>query len=263
MKDQALDTFARGLTSVRSRRQALALLVGTGAVVGLGEAEARKGGKNKGKRKGNGKGKGKAKGKGNGQGNGQEKVTICHKGQTITVARPAVDAHLAHGDTEGACAPVDTCLPVTGTEGNVTFANGAYTATTTGSSNYGNLVFEVPGGTTFADIASLESAFTFTEGGCGAGSPRFVVFLENGHCPYAQFPPDLCDTEDQGDTGNLVGNPTEWVWNDELCGGNVANNTYAEVLAAYGGDDVAQIVLVTDTSSGEATVTLDPCITLA
>ncbi len=259
MKNQALDRFARGLTSVRSRRQALALLVGTGVVVGLGEAEARKRGKHKGKHKGNGKGKGK----GNGKGNGQEKVTICHKGQTITIARPAVAAHLAHGDTEGACAPVETCLPVTGTEGDVTRANGAYTATTTGSSDFGNLVFEVPSGTTFADIVSLESAFTFTEGGCGVGSPRFVVFLENGHCPYAQFPPELCDTEDQGETGNLVGNETEWIWNDELCGGNQANNTYGEVLAAYGGDDVAQIVLVTDSSSGEATVTLDPCITLA
>lgn len=33
----------------------------------------------------------------------QERVAICHKGETITVARPAVAAHLRHGDTEGAC----------------------------------------------------------------------------------------------------------------------------------------------------------------
>jgi hypothetical protein len=32
------------------------------------------------------------------------KVTICHKGRnTISVGEPAVPAHLAHGDTEGAC----------------------------------------------------------------------------------------------------------------------------------------------------------------
>ena len=36
---------------------------------------------------------------------GQPKVTICHKGETITVAQPAVSAHLAHGDTVGACGP--------------------------------------------------------------------------------------------------------------------------------------------------------------
>lgn len=35
-------------------------------------------------------------------GNG-EKVIICHKGQTKEVAPAAVPAHLAHGDTLGAC----------------------------------------------------------------------------------------------------------------------------------------------------------------
>ncbi|MCB0181053.1 MAG: hypothetical protein KDI62_22695 [Anaerolineae bacterium] len=39
---------------------------------------------------------------------GQEKVTICHKpgtdhGVTLEIAAPALPAHLAHGDTEGAC----------------------------------------------------------------------------------------------------------------------------------------------------------------
>jgi len=33
-----------------------------------------------------------------------EKVTLCHNGNSITVAQPAVSAHMAHGDTEGACA---------------------------------------------------------------------------------------------------------------------------------------------------------------
>lgn len=35
---------------------------------------------------------------------GQEKVTICHKGHTITVGAPALAAHERHGDVEGACA---------------------------------------------------------------------------------------------------------------------------------------------------------------
>jgi hypothetical protein len=34
---------------------------------------------------------------------GQPKVTICHKGREISVAEPAVQAHLNHGDTLGAC----------------------------------------------------------------------------------------------------------------------------------------------------------------
>lgn len=33
----------------------------------------------------------------------EEKVTICHEGSTIEVDESAVPAHLAHGDTLGAC----------------------------------------------------------------------------------------------------------------------------------------------------------------
>lgn len=32
-----------------------------------------------------------------------QKVTICHKGHTITIAQSALPAHLAHGDTVGPC----------------------------------------------------------------------------------------------------------------------------------------------------------------
>ena len=52
---------------------------------------------------------------GQGGGGGQQKVTICHQGdegpETITVAAPAIPAHLNHGDTLGPCVeePV-TCL---------------------------------------------------------------------------------------------------------------------------------------------------------
>jgi hypothetical protein len=38
-----------------------------------------------------------------GSGDGQQKITLCHKGKTLTVAEPAVDAHLRHGDTLDAC----------------------------------------------------------------------------------------------------------------------------------------------------------------
>ena len=36
-------------------------------------------------------------------GEDQEKVTLCHKGKTLTVGVPAQAAHLRHGDTLGAC----------------------------------------------------------------------------------------------------------------------------------------------------------------
>jgi hypothetical protein len=34
---------------------------------------------------------------------GPEKVTICHKGHTITISRSALPAHLRHGDAVGPC----------------------------------------------------------------------------------------------------------------------------------------------------------------
>jgi hypothetical protein len=34
---------------------------------------------------------------------GKTKVTLCHKGHTITVGAPAVKAHLRHGDHLGPC----------------------------------------------------------------------------------------------------------------------------------------------------------------
>lgn len=34
---------------------------------------------------------------------GKKKVTLCHKGKTITVGAPAAKAHLRHGDTLGRC----------------------------------------------------------------------------------------------------------------------------------------------------------------
>jgi hypothetical protein len=34
---------------------------------------------------------------------GPQKVTICHKGHTITISRSALPAHLAHGDFVGVC----------------------------------------------------------------------------------------------------------------------------------------------------------------
>jgi LPXTG-motif cell wall-anchored protein len=36
---------------------------------------------------------------------GPQKVTICHKGHTITISRAALPAHQAHGDTIGPCPP--------------------------------------------------------------------------------------------------------------------------------------------------------------
>lgn len=45
--------------------------------------------------------------KNRGKGNTDKKVTVCHKGNTITVSKNALPAHIFHGDTEGSCGHKD------------------------------------------------------------------------------------------------------------------------------------------------------------
>lgn len=47
--------------------------------------------------------KDKDKGTGGSGGYDDGKEKVCHKGKTIEVGAPAVDAHLAHGDKKGPC----------------------------------------------------------------------------------------------------------------------------------------------------------------
>ena len=102
MDSKQFDELVARLASAATRRTALRGVVG-GALTSVGVtsvASSKKKGKGKGNKGKGGKGKG---GNGNGNGKGQEKVTICHKGKTITVAEPALPAHLNHGDTVGPC----------------------------------------------------------------------------------------------------------------------------------------------------------------
>lgn len=65
---------------------------------------------------------------------GQDKVTICHKpdNQTIelSVGDPAVDAHLAHGDTLGPCEGTTTTTPTETTPTETTPTTTTPTTTT-------------------------------------------------------------------------------------------------------------------------------------
>jgi hypothetical protein len=297
MDGDRFDRLTRSLLTGASRRSLLVGLFGGAAatIAGAELLEARKGGKGRGKGRGKAKGKGKGGngnggngngngGNGNGNGNGGggdngSKRTICHcppgnpdNCHTIRVGSKAADAHLRNhpGDTEGACDDdgQDQCLPVTGTEGDVEATDDGFTLTTEGDAAHGNLVFDVPDGTTFAELESIVADYDFaTTDTCGGGAPRFVVFLENGNCPYAQFP-DNEDCEDgQGTTGNLIGNNDNFVWIDDLCGGNSPVTTYDEVLADYGDEPIESIILVVDESPQpgvtEKTVTVDVCITVA
>jgi hypothetical protein len=296
MDGDRFDRLTRGLLTGASRRSLLAGLFGgaAAAVAGAELLEAKRGGKGRGKARGKGGGRGNGGngngngGNGNGNGNGgngngnggsnEDNVTICHcppgnpdNCHTIRVGRNAVRAHLRNhpGDSEGPCDDdgQDQCLPVTGTEGDVEETDDGFTLTTEGDAAFGNLVFDVPDGTTFAELESIVADYEFATGTCGGGSPRFVVFLENGNCPYAQFPDNEECEDGAGSTGELIGNNENFVWIDDLCGGTSPVTTYDEVLADYADEVVDSIVLVVDESPQpgvtEKTVTVDVCITVA
>ncbi len=100
MDAEQFDAISKGLGARAPRRQFIAGVAGGVAALSLVDAlAARKGGK------------GKRKGKGNGKGKGKGKVEVCHKGETINVAKRAVKAHRNHGDALGAC-PTPSCTGV-------------------------------------------------------------------------------------------------------------------------------------------------------
>lgn len=161
-----------------------------------------------------------------------------------------------------------TCLPVTRTSGDVELAaDGGLTFNADAPNGiFGAARIEVPAGTTFGDLVSMRSDFQYQGGtDCGAGSPRFVVFLQNGRCPYGVFPPATCGTPNaSGNTGELIGNTTAFEWLDDLCGGS-GNSSWAPILALYQNTLIDRIALVVDDSQfdGGETVTLNPCVTIS
>ena len=95
MDHNRFETLLRSLSTAHSRRNALRLLGGSAfgglLTLGVGRTEAKNGGH------------ARAEGKGKGKNKKGKKVTLCHQGQTITVAKSAAKGHKQHGDTAGPC----------------------------------------------------------------------------------------------------------------------------------------------------------------
>jgi hypothetical protein len=211
----------------------------------------------------------------------QGKRTMCHCGsadpqscKTVTIGKQAAKKHLErHCDYGGACRdnvvnpcdPGSQCLPLVRTNGRAELTGtGVVTLTTEANPPFGSARFGFPSGTLFGEIASVSSSFDFTTGSCGAGTPRFCFTFEGrDDCACAQFPTELCNDpgEEQGDTGDLIGNNTPGLW-FRLCADGPNINTYNDALAQYAGEVLDTVFIVADESNGEQTVTLEPCITL-
>lgn len=131
---------------------------------------------------------------------------------------------------------------------------------------FGGIDYDIPAGTTFADLNALSTDFNVTDDNCGGGSPRFQVNVTNGTNSgnifvYLGPPPNYntCVPNTWTNSGDLLEgvNPID---TSQLPGGTFYD-PYATALTKYGSYDVTGVQLVTDAGwsqgDGEQTVLFD------
>lgn len=132
--------------------------------------------------------------------------------------------------------------------------NGSLTAVQLRSSSsvspgYGGIDFNVPAGTTFADIQNLSTDYNFTASSCGGGAPRFQINVDGVNAfVYIGPPPNYinCPQNVWLNTGNLA-MLASFVDTSQLPGGG-PYDTFAAADLKYGSHIVTGIQLVTDSS---------------
>jgi hypothetical protein len=138
MDEKRFEELVARLMQPMNRQRLIQLLTGAAAsgAAALGGHDLAEASKGKGKKAKRGKKGKKGKARSEAKGKGQAKVTLCHKPgtpaeHTIVVAEPAVAAHLAHGDTLGACEEATTTTTTTTAEPTTTTTTPEPTTTTT------------------------------------------------------------------------------------------------------------------------------------
>ena len=125
--------------------------------------------------------------------------------------------------------------------------------TTTGS----GIVFDVPPGTTFADLDALSTDYRFLQGTCTAGSPRFQIRVvdpilgQRNIFVYIGPPPSYtpCPTPDYVNTGDLL-EGLNLIDTSQLTGG-AFYDPYATALTKYATYPVVRVSLVVDPGYGQ------------
>jgi stigma-specific protein Stig1 len=259
MDGQRFDALVKGLGRDATRRRLIGGLAGSAAALGLGvlatsEADA----KPKASKKCKGKNKKRCGGK-------------CTKVKTSTKNCGDCQRQCSSGEicSHGLTCQDAACLAVTATEGNVTLAsNGGLTLhSDLATEEFGAFDFEVPDGTTFADLSSIQTDFAFADGSsCGANSPRFTMsFKSISNCFLSvQIKPGLCGAANSsGASGEMVGDDTPFDWtsfgSNKFCPQNISS--YTQALATFGSQEIDELFVVLDSSNSQPqTVTLKPCV---
>jgi hypothetical protein len=113
-----------------------------------------------------------------------------------------------------------------------------------------SLSFNVPSGTTFADLTQLSTQFDPIAGGCGGGSPRFTLHLATGKNVFVYLGPSPsftgCALNTWEQSGNLIGNNDNGRYDTSQVQSGTQVNTYSGALSLVGSQDVTSIDLTVD-----------------
>jgi hypothetical protein len=205
------------------------------------------------------------------------KWLVCHNGQTLCIAKPAVQAHLNHGDQLGTCSngnrmqnptfttaktakppkaakkpgaslvPYELFGEAMAVTGGHNSCNAIQVSSSSATPGYGGINYPVPTGLTIGDLNSLSTDYMATAGGIGGGSPRFVVETDNGYffLNIGDWPgmvnPNTLNV--WYNSGNMVA-PTAMI-DASGYGGTVAD-PYAAFQAAHAADVITYIYIVQD-----------------
>lgn len=139
------------------------------------------------------------------------------------------------------------------------------TADADADNDFGVARFDVPDGTTFADLMDLSAEYNVTDDGCFGGSPRFQIRVDTGDdlqniFAYLGPQPNYtdCALNTWSESGDLL---TSGRSIDTSQVGGTFYDTYENAVADYGSYPVVSVSLVVDgswaTGDGEQTVQFD------
>jgi len=113
-----------------------------------------------------------------------------------------------------------------------------------------SLSYNLPSGTTFADLTQLSTQFDPIAGGCGGGSPRFTLHLASGKNVFVYLGPSPnftgCALNTWQSSGNLIGNNDTGRYDTSQVQSGTQVNTYSGALSLVGTQDVTSVDLTVD-----------------
>jgi len=164
----------------------------------------------------------------------------------------------------GTCQAIGASCLTYSLSGDATPTTGGVLIRSDADPGTGGVAFNLPAGTTFADISSLLTSYTFeADDTCTNGSPRFQLATASGNI-FVSIGPSPSFTVCTTGSEDAVGNNDACRFDTSQLAPGTQCNTYAGTLAAFGAVAITGIELLVDAgyafSDGEQAVVVDPCV---